>query len=29
MPWVPTVLDDRRTVGIARYEGPVGESEPA
>ncbi len=29
MTWVPTVHDDKRTVGIARYEGPVGESEPA
>ena len=28
MPWVPTVHLDNRTVGVARYDGPVGASAP-
>lgn len=28
MPWVPTVHVDNRTVGVARYDGPVGASPP-
>ena len=28
MAWVPTVHLDNRTVGVARYDGPVGEAAP-